>query len=60
MADINTQVDEIQITRQRFIPQKRQKVKWEGFSDEEILIYGLYPDDELYKMSLISRILGKK
>ena len=60
IADINTQVDEIQISRQTFIPQKRQKVKWGGFSDEEILIYGLYPDDELYKMSLISRILGKK
>lgn len=60
MADINTQVDEIQISRQTFIPQKRQKVKWEGFSDEEVLIYGLYPDDELYKMSLIFKILGKK
>lgn len=60
IADINTQVDEIQMSRQTFIPQKRQKVKWEGLSDEKILIYGLYPDDELYKMALISRILGKK
>lgn len=30
-----------------------------GFSDEEILALGLYPKDEEYKMSLISRILGK-
>ena len=30
-----------------------------GFTDEEILALGLYPDDEKYKMSLISRILGK-
>lgn len=29
------------------------------FNDEEILALGLYPDDEAYKMSLISRILGK-
>lgn len=57
IADINAQVDEIQISRQTFIPQKRQKIKWEGFSDEEILALGLCPDDELYKMALISRIL---
>ena len=31
-----------------------------GFSDEEILALGLYPKDEGYKMSLISRILGRK
>lgn len=28
------------------------------YSDEEILALGLYPQDEAYKMSLISRILG--
>ena len=60
IADINAQVDEIQISRQTFIPQKRQKVKWKGFSDEEILALGLYPDDELYRMALISKILGKR
>lgn len=31
-----------------------------GFSDEEILALGLYPKDEGYKMSLISKILGRK
>lgn len=31
-----------------------------GFSEEEILALGLYPKDEAYKMSLISRILGKR
>lgn len=30
------------------------------FNDEERLALGLYPKDEGYKMSLISRILGKK
>lgn len=30
-----------------------------GFSNEEILAMGLYPDDEGYKMSLISNILNK-
>lgn len=30
-----------------------------GFSDEEILAMGLYPNDEGYQMSLISRILNK-
>ena len=42
-------------------PPKRQRRHRErgGFTDEEILALGLYPDDEKYKMSLISRILGK-
>ncbi len=31
-----------------------------GFSDEEILALGLHPKDEGYKMSLISKILGKR
>ncbi len=37
---------------------KSQKKR--GFTDEEILALGLYPKDEGYKMSLISRILGKR
>ena len=42
-------------------PPKRQRRSRErgGFTDEEILALGLYPDNEKYKMSLISRILGK-
>lgn len=42
-------------------PPKRQRRHRErgSFTDEEILALGLYPDDEKYKMSLISRILGK-
>ncbi len=36
--------------------QERQPI----FNDEEILALGLYPKDEGYKMSLISRILGKR
>ena len=39
------------------VKKKRHK---QGFSDEEILALGLYPKDEAYKMSLISKILGKK
>ncbi len=37
----------------------RNKKKRRGFTDEEILGLGLYPDDEKYKMSLISKILDK-
>lgn len=37
-----------------------KKKKEKGFTDEEILALGLYPNDEGYKMSLISKILGKK
>ena len=37
---------------------KREK-KQSMHTDEERLALGLYPDDEGYKMSLISRILGK-
>ena len=33
--------------------------KQKGFSDEEILALGLYPKDKGYKVSLLSRILGK-
>lgn len=39
-------------------PPKHKKRK-RGFSDEEILALGLHPDDEGYKMSLISSILDK-
>ena len=38
---------------------KRKKSAVHDYSDEEILALGLYPKDEGYKMSLISRILGK-
>ena len=38
---------------------KRKKSVVHDYSDEEILALGLYPKDEGYKMSLISRILGK-
>lgn len=40
-------------------PKKRRKIL-RDFSDEEILAMGLYPQNESYKMSLISRILGKR
>ena len=39
---------------------KQNKQRQIGFSNEEILALGLHPDDEGYKMSLISRILGGK
>lgn len=39
---------------------KIRRGKPKVFSDEEILLTGLHPDDEGYKMSLISRILGGK
>ena len=53
-------------TEQYDVPQNSTYVREEhkrsrrGFSDEEILALGLYPKDEGYKMSLISRILGRK
>ena len=37
----------------------KQKQKNKGFTDEEIFALGLYPDDEAYKMSLISKIINK-
>lgn len=39
------------------VNRKREK---SSLTDEEILGVGLYPKDEGYKMSLISRILGKR
>lgn len=39
---------------------KIKKRKRRGFEDEEILALGLYPKGECYKMSLISRILGRR
>lgn len=42
------------------VMQQRKGRKKKGLSDEEILALGLYPDDEGYKMGLISRILGRK
>lgn len=62
IENINIQVDELLINSQKDLHHDRRpvKTKWQGFSDEEILALGLYPDDELYKMALISRILGGK
>ncbi len=40
-------------------PKKKRKIL-RDFSDEEILAMGLYPQNESYKMSLISRILGNR
>lgn len=61
IADINDQVDELLINNQMELSQKKRpsKTKKKFFSDEEILVLGLYPKDEGYKMGLISRILGK-
>lgn len=42
-----------------FVPKKRRSRR-KGFSDEEILALGLYPQDEGYKMYLISKILAGK
>ena len=38
---------------------ERKAAKCRGFSDEEILALGLYPDDEAYRMSLITKIINK-
>lgn len=38
----------------------KHKQKWNGYTDEEILALGLYPQNKNYKMSIISRILGRK
>lgn len=39
---------------------KENKKESSGLTDEEALATGLYPKDENYKMSMISRILGGK
>lgn len=41
------------------LQQRANREKSSGFSDEEILAMGLYPKDEGYKMSLVSRIVGR-
>lgn len=38
----------------------RKKQKWQGYTDEEILALGLYPQNKNYKMNIISQILGRK
>ncbi len=47
--------DEIEQGR-KMISSKREKFE---FSNEEVLALGLYPNDEGYKMSLISQIVGR-
>lgn len=39
---------------------KRKRSFLYDYSEEEQLTLGLYPKDETYKMSLISRILGRR
>ena len=43
-----------------YAKRKSKENRNRGFSEEEILALGLYPKDEAYKMSLTSRILGKR
>ncbi len=40
-------------------PKKKRSFLYD-YSEEEQLALGLYPKDETYKMSLISRILGRR
>ncbi|MBO5282560.1 MAG: hypothetical protein J6B43_05455 [Lachnospiraceae bacterium] len=41
------------------LQRRANREKTSGFSDDEILAMGLYPKDEKYKMSLISKIVGR-
>lgn len=45
-------------TKPKKLVERRENT--EMFTDEERLSMGLYPKDEKYKMSLISKILGKR
>ena len=44
----------------KYAKRKCRERRKDGISEEEILALGLYPKDEAYKMSLISRILGRR
>lgn len=49
-----------QTQKNSYVKEKHKKSLLYDYSDEEILALGLYPKDEGYKMSLISKILGRK
>lgn len=59
-AEIFPTVEEANRILKRNIAKTKKKRRSKGLDDEEVLSLGLYPKDEGYKMSLISRILGKK
>ncbi|MDD6235479.1 MAG: hypothetical protein PUB17_09930 [Lachnospiraceae bacterium] len=39
---------------------RKSKSRLYDYTDEELLATGLYPDDEAYRMGLISNVLNKK
>lgn len=56
----NRMYDDKPVTNVQCQKEKIKKKRLRDFSDEEILAMGLYPQNESYKMSLISRILGNR
>lgn len=56
----STQFNEHKLATRQDINISRKSVKQPIYTDEERLALGLYPKDEGYKISLISRILGKR
>lgn len=60
--DLRIEVEEVSYSPTSYTvnTNKKRKKREPLFSLEERLALGLYPDDEVYKMSLISRILGKR
>ena len=55
-GETDSQKVEISFSRDKEMTCKRTSI----FDDEERLALGLHPKDEGYKMSLISKILGKR
>lgn len=52
----NEQLENQQYIQEEIVENEKQPI----FDDNEILELGLYPKDEKYKMSLISKILSKR
>lgn len=60
VALMNDRIEKSRQVAQRQANPKPKRKRFKEWSEEEMLVTGLYPKNECIKMGLIARILGKR
>lgn len=60
VALMNDRIEKSRQVAQRQVNPKQKRKHFKEWSEEELLVTGLYPKNEYIKMGLIARILGKR
>lgn len=60
VALMNDRIEKSRQVAQRQANPKQKRKRFKEWSEEEMLVTGLYPKNECIKMGLIARILGKR